>query len=694
MIERGSQVSPAPDRTLADPHQVVADLRRALAECEAERDAALAREAATSEVLQVINSSPSDLAPVFDAILEKAHSLCGADYGALLNYDGERFRPVAGHGGSARFADTIGPDGFPPPPGGALWELTRGAPYVQIVDMAETAARRLDDPMSHALVAVGGIRTQLVVSLRKDETLLGAITANRREVRAFTDKEIALLQNFAAQAVIAMENARLLTETREALEQQSAAAEVLGVINSSPGNLAPVFDAMLEKATRLCEASFGILWSFTGDLAVAGALYQVPEAYTELCRTPFRPSPGSGPARMMRGEGGFALTDLAEYPPYLAGDALTRAIVDLAGARSVVIEPLRKDSITLGAITLYRQEVYPFTDKQIALLQNFAAQAVIAMENARLITETREALEQQTATAEVLQVINSSPGDLAPVFDAMLERATRLSEGVTGVLWTIEGERVKVAAAHGFATEFIELLREHERPEVGPAWPMRQIIGGERVVHIVNVGEHDLYQTGDPLTKAGVEHEQIGTFVLVALVRDGVAVGAFSIGRREVRPFSDKQIALLQNFAAQAVIAMENARLLTETREALEQQTATAEVLQVINSSPGDLAPVFDAILEKAMRLCDAEHGHVFTIEDGCGRAVAARGEPEFVDWIRQHGLFRPLPGGMLDLVMRGERIVHRPDATDTDVYRSGTITREIIDKSGVRTTLGVALRS
>src|SRR5262249_53589088 len=158
-----------------------------------------------------------------------------------------------------------------------------------------------------------------------------------------SDKQIALLQNFAAQAVIAMENARLLTEPREALEQQTATAEVLQIINSSPGDLAPVFDAMLEKATRLCESTFGILWNFTGDVAVAGALHRVPEAYAELCRNPFRPSSGSGPARMMRGESGFSLTDLAEYPPYLAGDALARAIVDLAGARSVVIEPLRKD---------------------------------------------------------------------------------------------------------------------------------------------------------------------------------------------------------------------------------------------------------------------------------------------------------------------------------------------------------------
>src|ERR1700738_3649331 len=184
--------------------------------------------------------------------------------------------------------------------------------------------------------------------------------------------------------------ADLRRERDEALAREAAIGEILQIINKSPGDLGPVFDAMLEKATNLCEASFGILWNFTGEFAVAGALHQVPAAYAELCSTPFHPSPGSGPARMMRGEATLAIADLNEYPPYQAGDALTRAIVDLAGARSVVIAPLRKDAQTLGAITLYRQEMRPFSDKQIALLESFAAQAVIAMENARLLTETRE----------------------------------------------------------------------------------------------------------------------------------------------------------------------------------------------------------------------------------------------------------------------------------------------------------------
>jgi class 3 adenylate cyclase len=347
---------------------------------------ALDQQTATAEVLQVINSSPGDLGPVFDAILEKAHSLCGAEYGILLTYDGERFQPAAVHGSVLAFEGTAR-EGFRP--GFGFGRLIRGERFVHIHDMAEVAAQLPDDPRPRALVEISGIRTQLAVPLRKDDKLLGIITANRRQVRPFSEKEIALLENFAAQAVIAMENARLISETREALDQQTATAEVLQVINSSPGDLAPVFDAMLTKVTSLCEASFGILWIFDGEFARAGALHQVPKAYAELCRAPFRPSPGSGPARMMQGEDSFAIADLTAYPPYQAGDPLTRAIVDLGGARSVVIAPLRRDEITLGAITIYQQELRPFSEKQIALLQNFAAQAVIAMENARLLGELR-----------------------------------------------------------------------------------------------------------------------------------------------------------------------------------------------------------------------------------------------------------------------------------------------------------------
>jgi GAF domain-containing protein len=401
---------------------------------------ALEQQTATSEVLQVINSSPGDVAPVFEAILEKAHSLCGATLGALLSYDGDQFRALATHGLPAEFAAIIR-EPFRLHPKTPMMRVAHGAGPTQVPDLLELLPQLpFDDRMGHAAIEIAGIRTLLMVPLRKDGALLGIITANRQEVRPFSEKEVALLENFAAQAVIAMENARLISETREALDQQTATAEVLQVINSSPGDLAPVFDAMLTKVTSLCEASFGILWIFDGEFARAGALHQVPEAYAELCRAPFRPSPGSGPARMMQGEDSFAIADLTAYPPYQAGDPLTRAIVDLGGARSVVIAPLRRDDITLGAITIYQQQLRPFTDKQIALLQNFAAQAVIAMENARLISETREALDQQTATAEVLQVINSSPGDLAPVFDAMLDKALRLCEAAFGHLLTFDGE--------------------------------------------------------------------------------------------------------------------------------------------------------------------------------------------------------------------------------------------------------------
>ena len=433
-------MSATPYSTLADSERLIADLQRQLAECRAERDEALAQQTATAEVLQVINSSPGDLAPVFEALLEKAMRLCDAAFGTFWTYDGEfvHFAAVRGNPLFEEWTRNVG--GSRVNPGSAVERLLRGEPVVHIPDARDDEAYRSGNRDRRALVDVGGARSYLTVPLRKGDNLLGAFAIYRQEVRPFTDKQIALCQNFAAQGVIAMENARLLIETRDALEQQTA-AEVLQVINSSPGDLTPVFDVVLEKATRACDAAFGTLWTYDGERFQAVALRQVPETYAEfLSQAPIRPVPFSGLGRVAAGESVAHFADVAANEAYRGGDPGLHALLDLGKARSTVSVALRKDNVVLGAITAYRQEMRPFSDKEIALLQNFAAQAVIAMENARLLTETREALAQQTATAEVLQVINSSPGELTPVFDALLEKATRLCAASHGVLRTFDGE--------------------------------------------------------------------------------------------------------------------------------------------------------------------------------------------------------------------------------------------------------------
>src|SRR5205085_9245699 len=285
-------------------------------------------------------------------------------------------------------------------------------------------------------------------------------------------------------------------ERDEAVAQQAATAEVLQVINSSPGELAPVFKEMLEKATRLCDAPSGIFWTFDGEFSRAAALHGIPDLFAEYLREPIRLDPVTGLGRVRQGEQVAVSIDLAAEEPYRAGNPQRRAFVDLGQARSAVRVPLIKDSKLLGIFTVYRQEVRPFTGKQIALMQNFAAQAVIAIEIARLVTETREALEQQTATSEVLQVINASPGDLAPIFDAMLEKAIRLSEAAFGVLYILSGELCYGAATRNFPPELEDLVRKPFKPS-GDGF-VQKALRGEAVEHVTDLDAAGIRVTQDP----------------------------------------------------------------------------------------------------------------------------------------------------------------------------------------------------
>ena len=398
-------MSATPDSRFTSSEQRIADLERQLAERTAERDEAerqlaektierdeaLAQQTATAEVLQVINASPGDLAPVFGAILEKAAHLCEAPFGLLRPWDGERFHFGAVYG-DAKFGDWLRQLG--PRPASAATPLGRikaGERILQIADAQNDAGFSTLAGLRE-FIEVSGIRSTVIVALHRDDVLFGTITLYRQEVRPFTDKQIGLLQNFAAQAVIAMENARLITETREALEQQTATAEVLGVINSSPGDLAPVFDAMLEKTLRLCEAVHGNFLTYDGEVFHQTAFRGEPQ-FAEYRRQQGPLRPNRQLARAVQGGGTLHRIDAREDEAY-RDDPQFRQMVDGLGIRTSLAVPLRKGDALLGVVRAYRREVRPFTDKQIALVESFAAQAVIAMENARLLDELRQRTEE------------------------------------------------------------------------------------------------------------------------------------------------------------------------------------------------------------------------------------------------------------------------------------------------------------